>query len=107
MKEFSEILPEVIQSPNPGTSHIMYCGDCVSFTLNISNQTAGRAWMRTDLRSAGVTRQEIIQRVEKNEIKLDSAWYDIEMRQESNTVFKIVLPLHQTGFFHAKCFVKV
>mgnify|MGYP005620720325 FL=1 len=104
MKEFSEILPEVIQSPNPGTSHIMYCGDCVSFTLNISNQTAGRAWMRTDLRSAGVTRQEIIQRVEKNEIKLDSAWYDIEMRQESNTVFKIVLPLHQTGFFHAKCF---
>ncbi|OGR35820.1 MAG: transmembrane fusion protein, partial [Desulfobacula sp. RIFOXYB2_FULL_45_6] len=53
---------------------------------------------------AAISRREVISRIEKNEIKLDEAWYDIEMERKEDLVFLIVLPLHQTGFFQAKCF---
>ncbi len=82
----------------------MYCGDCVLFTLTLSSRIKGRAWVRTNLGSAAIARKEVIRRVEKNEINLDQAWYDIEMESENDLVFKITLPLHQTGFFQAKCF---
>ncbi|NOX33780.1 MAG: transmembrane fusion protein [Deltaproteobacteria bacterium] len=99
-----ETLPSVTQSPVPGESRVMYCGDCARFTITLSTATKGRAFVRTNLGSAVVGRKEIINRVEKNEIKLDEAWYDIEMEPESDLVFTIVLPLHETGFFQAKCF---
>jgi starch synthase (maltosyl-transferring) len=82
----------------------MYCGDCVTFTLMLPIKEKGSAWVRTNLGSAAISRKEIIHRVEKDEIKLGGAWMDIEMEQESDLVYKIVLPLHQTGFFQAKCF---
>jgi predicted glycogen debranching enzyme len=103
-KIMTEPLPDVTQFPPPGESRVLYCGDCVSFTLTLSNPVQGRAWVRTNLGSASVARKEIINRVERNEIKLDEAWYDIEMEKEDEFVYKIVLPLHQTGFFQAKCF---
>jgi len=82
----------------------MYCGDCICFTLTLSKKANGNAWVRTNLGSAAIARKEIIRRVEKNEIKLDEAWYDIEMETIDDLVYEIVLPLHQTGFFQAKCF---
>ena len=94
----------LVQFPPPGASRVMYCGDCVTFTLMLPTKNRGRAWVRTNLGFAAVSRKEIIHRVEKDEIKLDEAWVDIEMVQESNLVYKLVLPLHQTGFFQAKCF---
>ncbi len=94
----------VTQIPEPGSSRILYGGDCVVFELTLSEKTAGRAWVRTNLGSATVSRREIIARVEKDEIKLDEAWYDIEMQQKDDRVFGITLPLHQTGYFQAKCF---
>ena len=94
----------VTQSPVPGKSQVMYCGDCASFTLTLSTKVKGKAWVRTNLGSAAIARKEIIRRVEKDEIKLDEAWYDIEMDTEDDLVYKIVLPLHETGFFQAKCF---
>ena len=99
-----EKLPGVIQSPLPGESRVMYCGDCVTFILTLSINIKGKAWVRTNLGSAAIARKEIIRRVEKNEIKLDEAWYDIEMVLEDELTYQIVLPLHQTGFFQAKCF---
>lgn len=98
-----ETMLRVTQSPYPGESRILYCGDCVTFTLTLSNKMKGRAWVRTNLGSAVVSRREVITRVEKNEIKLDEAWYDIEMEAQDDFIWKIVLPLHQTGFFQAKC----
>ncbi|CCK80642.1 amylo-alpha-1,6-glucosidase [Desulfobacula toluolica] len=92
------------QSPFPGESRVMYCGDCVTFTLTLSAEVKGKAWVRTNLGSAVVARKEIISRVERDEIKLDEAWVDIQMKQENGLMYKIVLPLHQTGFFQAKCF---
>jgi starch synthase (maltosyl-transferring) len=94
----------VTQSPTPGESKVMYCGDSAVFKLTLSIQIQGRAFVRTNLGFANTARMEIIKRVEKGEIKLDEAWYDIEMEPESDLVFKIVLPLHETGFFQAKCF---
>ena len=94
----------VIQIPAPGESRVMYGGDCIRFELMLSKKTAGRAWVRTNLGSAAVSRREVISRIEKNEIKLDEAWYDIEMEKKDDLVFQIVLPLHETGYFQAKCF---
>lgn len=99
-----DALPEVTQSPFPGESRVMYCGDCIRFTLRLSLKMQGKAWVRTNLGSAVIARNEIINRVEHGEIKLEEAWYDIKMVQENDFVFTIVLPLHQTGFFQAKCF---
>lgn len=94
----------VIQSPTPGESKVLYCGDSVTFKLTLSNNSKGKAFIRTNLGFAKIARKEIMKRVEKGEIKLDEAWYDIEMESEKDLVFKIVLPLHETGFFQAKCF---
>ncbi len=94
----------IIQFPSPGESRVMYCGDCVTFTLMLPAKDEGCAWVRTNLGYAAISRKEIIYRVEKDEIKLGGAWVDIKMAQESDLVYKIVLPLHQTGFFQAKCF---
>ena len=99
-----ETMLNVSQSPVPGKSQVMYCGDCASFTLTLSNRVKGKAWVRTNFGSAAVARKEIIRRVEENEIKLDEAWYDIQMETEDDLIYKIVLPLHETGFFQAKCF---
>jgi predicted glycogen debranching enzyme len=98
------MLPNVFQSPAPGTSRVLFCGDCLLFTLTLDKKAAGNAWVRTNLGTAAIARQEIIDRVEKNEIKLDEAWYDIQMKKKSATEFQILLPLHQTGYFQAKCF---
>lgn len=92
------------QSPLPGESRVVYCGDCITFTLRLSTKISGKAWVRTNLGSADISRKEIIRRVEKNEIKLDGAWYDIQMVLESDSTYRVVLPFHQTGFFQAKCF---
>ncbi|WP_300463876.1 amylo-alpha-1,6-glucosidase [Desulfobacula sp.] len=96
----------IAQTPPPGESRVMYCGDCVVFNLTLSTRVKGTAWVRTNLGSAAIARKEIINRVEKNEIKLDEAWYDIQMEAENDLAYTIVLPLHQTGFFQAKCFFR-
>jgi hypothetical protein len=94
----------IVQFPPPGESRVVYCGDCVTFILKLPAKTRGTAWVRTNLGAAAVSRKEIILRVEQDEIKLGGAWVDIEMALDSDLVYKIVLPLHQTGFFQAKCF---
>ncbi len=99
-----ERVSNIVQVPPPGESRVMYCGDCVRLTLTLPAKIRGSAWVRTNLGSAAIARREIIHRVEKDEIKLGEAWVDIEMALESDLVYKIVLPLHQTGFFQAKCF---
>lgn len=104
MNDSQTSLPEVFQSPVPGNSRVMYCGDTVRFTLALASPSPGKAWVRTNLGAADITRRETINRVEKNEIKLDSAWYDMEMEQVGKSLFQIELPLHEPGFFQVKCF---
>jgi len=92
------------QSPSPGTARILFCGDVVVFTLCVSPGRPGRAFVRTNLGNANAIRREIIRRVEKNEIKLGEAWYDLPMKDDGDGNFSIRLPLVQTGSFQAKCF---
>jgi predicted glycogen debranching enzyme len=92
------------QSPSPGTARISFCGDVVIFKLSVAPDEPGRAFVRTNLGNADTIRREIIRRVEKNEIKLGEAWYDLPMKKDDDGDFSIHLPLHQTGSFQAKCF---
>ncbi len=94
----------VTQFPAPGKSFVMYCGDCAQFILESDKKMEGRAWVRTNLGAASIARREIINRVENDEIKLDEAWMDIEMQRTDEYRFSVSLPLHETGFFQAKCF---
>ena len=94
----------VTQFPAPGKSFVMYCGDCARFVLELGEERQGRAWVRTNLGAASIARKEIINRVENDEIKLDEAWMDVEMQRTDERRFLVSLPLHETGFFQAKCF---
>lgn len=91
------------QSPSPGTAQVLFCGDVVIFTLSVSPDRPGRAFIRTNLGNADAIRREIIRRVEKNEIKLGEAWCDLPMKKEGDGNFSIRLPLTQPGSFQAKC----
>lgn len=119
----------ITQTPEPGRSMVMFCGDTITFTLRMSQNLMGDAWIRTDLGRASVSRQEIVDRIDKNEIELNEAWHDIKMvrvdksdssdrlltdsdRSFANraipgqdiTEFQITLPLIEVGHFRAKCF---
>lgn len=95
--------PQASQFPDPGKFFVMYCGDCFEIRLELNTPCEGTAFVRTNLGGANKTRKEIINRVEKDEIRLDGAWYDIRMPQKDKTVYEIVLPLNQVGHFQAKC----
>ncbi|MCP4024590.1 MAG: transmembrane fusion protein [Desulfobacteraceae bacterium] len=99
-----DTLPNVTQDPVPGESMVWYCGDCIRFVLTLSHKSEGEGWIRTNLGSAAISRKETIKRVEKSEIKLDEAWYDIKMLQKDDLTFEVVLPLNEIGHFAAKCF---
>jgi predicted glycogen debranching enzyme len=94
----------ISQHPKPGTSKVMFCGDVFTFTLKVPPGVRGRAWIRTNLGRAAVARNEIIARVDRNDIKLNEAWYDIQMVCLDPARFSITLPLWETGHFKAKCF---
>ncbi|MCP4117196.1 MAG: transmembrane fusion protein [Desulfobacteraceae bacterium] len=94
----------IFQDPKPGTSRVMFCGDVVTFTLKVPPKVKGRAWIRTNLGRAAVARGEIIARVDRNEIKLNEAWHDIQMVRMEPAMFSITLPLWETGHFKGKCF---
>ena len=97
----------VIQHPEPGRGMVMFCGDSITFTLDIISDIDGEAFIRTDLGRADVARQEIIDRVDKGDIKLNGAWHDIKMVRQGSSRFSITLPLYEVGHFQAKCFFMV
>ncbi|SMD00947.1 glycogen debranching enzyme, putative [Desulfocicer vacuolatum DSM 3385] len=96
----------VVQYPEPGRALVMFCGDSITFTLELASDTdvGGDAFIRTNLGRAWLIRQEIIDRVDKGEIKLNSAWHDIKMIRRGPASFSITLPLYEPGHFKAKCF---
>ncbi len=97
-------LPQAVQHPSPGGTSVVFCGDVVRFTLTLSRETAGEAWIRTNFGNAAVSRRETIERTEKNEIALNGGWYDIKMAGDGSRSYAVVLPLQEVGHFQAKCF---
>jgi|GEM_PF-60422 len=117
---FQEPSVTITQKPDPGRAMVMFCGDSISFTLTVSKHLDGDGWIRTDLGRGAVSRREIINRIDQDEISLNEAWHDIRMKragvaspasgredqqpEEEFSRFEITLPLIETGHFRAKCF---
>jgi predicted glycogen debranching enzyme len=95
---------ELIQNPAPGIRMVKFCGDTVSFRLNLPHPRNGTAWVRTNIGQSKVTRNEIIRQVDAGESPLGRAWFDIPMRRTGEQVFTAKLPLTESGHFEAKCF---
>ncbi|MGM0642799.1 MAG: amylo-alpha-1,6-glucosidase [Thermodesulfobacteriota bacterium] len=104
MGKIAVVLPGLVQRPEPGKSFVAFCGDTVTFELELPFSAHGAAWLRTNLGGASKSRREIIHAVEKEEIRLDGAWYDIPMNLTGEAVFSVTVPLTEPGHFQAKCF---
>lgn len=92
------------QSPSPGTHILMFCGDTQIFTLKLSTNLKGSAWLRTNLGHAGTCRNEIIREVLYDEPLLGRDWFDIPMKKVDELTYRITIPLCEVGHFEAKCF---
>ncbi|MCD6185153.1 MAG: glycogen debranching enzyme N-terminal domain-containing protein [Deltaproteobacteria bacterium] len=108
-KQFASETPHCSQNPVPGTHLLMFRGDTVTFTLSVSPCFTGKAWLRTNIGHVGITRKEIIEKVEKNESPLSRDWFDlpmvhVDMVRIDQERFKITIPLAETGHFEAKAF---
>jgi len=104
MGKITVVLPGLVQTPEPGKTFVSFCGDTVTFTLELPWEMSGGAWLRTNLGGASKARSEIIQKVEKEEIRLSGAWYDIPMKPDRDNCFSVTVPLTEPGHFQAKCF---
>ena len=83
---------------------IKFRGDTLLFSIRLSAQVEGYAWLRTNIGQAGTTRASVIRHVEEEIPPLGSEWFDIPMRRVDETRFQATLPLAQVGHFEAKCF---
>ncbi len=83
---------------------IKFRGDTVDFSILVSGQVEGYAWLRTNIGQAGMTRESFVRHVEEGIPPLGSEWFDIPMRRMDEKRFQVTLPLAQVGHFEAKCF---
>ena len=95
---------QIIQDPAPGARILRFCGDTLTFTLELPQPESGSAWVRTNIGHAKIIREEIIREVEKNESSLGRAWFDIPMQRLDDRRFEATLPLCEVGHFEAKCY---
>ena len=83
---------------------VVFRGDTLTFTLSLVEPAEGRAWIRTNIGHASITRKAVIDSVDRNIPPLGTDWFDIPMRQTDPHQFTITLPLNEVGHFEAKCF---
>ena len=95
---------QLIQEPSPGQHLLMFRGDVVTFKLSLNDPLNGNAFLRTNIGRATVSRQEIIQSVEKDKPILSKDWFDIPMKKTNANTFRVTIPLTEPGHFQAKCF---
>ena len=98
--------PHLTQKPEPGNHLCRVQGDSLKIALQTDPSTtgAGRAWVRTNIGHASVTRAEIIEHVDNKVPILGRDWFDIPLQQDSKGLFSIHLGLSEVGHFEAKCF---
>ena len=94
----------MIQTPQPGSHHLKFRGDTVTFELLLPFPEAGHAWLRTNIGHAKIARTEIVHSIELNTPILGRDWFDIAMLKVDERRFRITLPLCQTGHFQGKCY---
>jgi starch synthase (maltosyl-transferring) len=91
-------------SPAPGLHRVMFRGDSITFTLSLSEDRPGQAWLRTNLAHGDIIRREIIQAVAKSEPILARDWYDLPMIRVRPGFYQLTLGLSEVGHFEAKCY---
>jgi len=69
----------VTQHPSPGKRLLMFRGDTLCFTLDVSDSKSGRAWLRTNIGAAAVARKEVIDQIRCAKPALGRDWFDIPM----------------------------
>lgn len=92
------------QSPAPGSHHLCFRGDTVTFSLSLSHEESGAAWLRTNLGQGAVARKEIRQEVLQDQPRLGRDWFDIPMPARGPRRFALTLPLCELGHFEAKAY---
>jgi len=92
------------QVPEPETHILMFRGDTCMFTLTSTSVLTGKAFIRTNLGQARVSRDEILQQISHDVPPQGRAWYDLPMQQMDQHRFQIVLPLSEVGHFEAKTY---
>ncbi|MBW1892592.1 MAG: glycogen debranching enzyme N-terminal domain-containing protein [Deltaproteobacteria bacterium] len=92
------------QEPTPGTHILLFRGDMQRFTLVLDSGTKGKAWLRTNVGHAGISRQEIISEIQDEIPRSGRDWFDIPMERVDETCFLVTLPLSEVGHFEAKAF---
>lgn len=97
------IRTQVSQYPPPGEHLLCFRGDSLVFRLQLDKQRNGRAFVRTNLGQARITRREIIRQVEFNEARQGRDWFDIPMKHTGPGQFEVVVGLAEVGHFEAKC----
>ncbi|GBC60302.1 glycogen debranching protein [Desulfonema ishimotonii] len=94
------------QQPAPGERRLLFRGDTLTFTVSLSEEAEGRAWLRTGIGHARIAREEIIRDVRHNESPLGRNWFDIPMTPAGKRRYQVTLPLCEVGHFEAKaCFL--
>jgi len=93
------------QTPEPGASLLMHCGDVLTFTLRLDVARAGHAVVRTSLGGVTVKRREVIAAAHAGRIPQALDWQDIPMMETEPGVYSVRVPLLEVGCFQAKtCF---
>ncbi|MBI2440462.1 MAG: hypothetical protein HYV35_03730, partial [Lentisphaerae bacterium] len=90
------------QFPPPGQHRLAFCGDLMEFTLRLSHARRGQACLRTNLGQASTARREIIREAAEHQKRLNEDWFDIPMTPVDGQLYRLTLPLLQTGHFEAK-----
>ena len=94
-----------IQSPAPDAALLKWRGDALEVTLSLPRPVDGRAFLRTDIGGAAVSRREIIDSTEKAVTPLARAWRDLPMRATAPGRYALSVPLDEVGIFSSKaCF---
>ncbi|MDY6971222.1 MAG: amylo-alpha-1,6-glucosidase [Thermodesulfobacteriota bacterium] len=79
-------------------------GDTQLFSLCLSDEINGTAWLRTNIGQVETKNEETIRQVLYDETRLHRDWFDIPMKQIDRRRFNVTVALCEVGHFEAKCF---
>ena len=91
-----------MQYPEPGKRLLRYCGDTIEIRLRSDTKLTGMAFLSTNIGSAAILRNEIIERAESRIPSGGQDWANIPMIREDEFTFSICLALNEEGHFECK-----
>jgi len=93
--------------PPPGERKVGFVGDYIKFRLQIENgdelKPGWRAFLRTNLGRASISRKEIINAHFKKIPLFGASWHDVPMKAGKKE-WLVEIPLTEVGFFKAKAY---